>query len=73
MVGIFTWEILFFVNDPINFAIVAIMMQNYDNIVRILEDLPMQFKNYSMSKNSIDRIENFFNQKECNQLDYAIE
>ncbi|CAK60656.1 unnamed protein product (macronuclear) [Paramecium tetraurelia] len=73
LVGIFTWEILFFVNDPINFAIVAIMMQNYDNIVRILEDLPMQFKNYSMSKNSIDRIENFFNQKECNQLDYAIE
>ncbi|CAD8142569.1 unnamed protein product [Paramecium octaurelia] len=73
LVGIFTWEILFFVNDPINFAIVAIMMQNYDNIVRILQDLPMQFKNYSMSKNSIDRIENYFNQRECNQLDYAIE
>ncbi|CAD8131880.1 unnamed protein product [Paramecium pentaurelia] len=73
LVGIFTWEILFFVNDPINFAIISIMMQNYDNIVRILEDLPSQFKNYSMSKNSIDRIENFLKQRECNPLDYMIE
>ncbi|CAD8126347.1 unnamed protein product [Paramecium sonneborni] len=70
---IITWQILFVVYNPINFAIQTIIMQNYDSIVKILDELPTQFKNYSMSKNSMDRIENFFNQKECNQLDQTIE
>ncbi|CAD8136571.1 unnamed protein product [Paramecium octaurelia] len=68
-VGILTWECVFLFADDINFATMSIMMQNYSSIVNILSNLPLQFKNFQMSRNSMARLDNYFEQKECNVIE----
>ncbi|CAD8062245.1 unnamed protein product [Paramecium primaurelia] len=59
-----TYEFWFLFADELNFGIVTIMMQNYQNIAMLLSELPNQLRNFQTSRNSINRLSNYFQQNE---------
>ncbi|CAD8136569.1 unnamed protein product [Paramecium octaurelia] len=69
LVAILTWELVFFLTNPIDFDIINIMMSNYSNISNILSNLPYQYKSFQVSRNSMARLNNYFEQKECNVIE----
>ncbi|CAD8078670.1 unnamed protein product [Paramecium sonneborni] len=63
-ISVATYEFWFLFAEQLNFGIVTIMMQNYQNIAMLLTELPNQLRNFQTSRNSINRLQNYFQQNE---------
>ncbi|KAM3139119.1 hypothetical protein pb186bvf_008717 [Paramecium bursaria] len=65
---LFCWEATFYFSQNLGFQLIALLFQNYANLLQILADLPMQIKNFKNSQNSLKRITKFFEHQEIEQL-----